>query len=96
MPVRIEITYDAFGNAGPTTEILIDIVGYTKNAGLASLQAQVNDLQAIVNAATAPGAVGTGQIAPDAVTAGQIAPGAVGSSEIAPTPSTARISSTTR
>ena len=57
---RIEITYDAFGNAGPTTEILIDVVGYTKNAGLASLQAQVNDLQAIVNAATAPNAVTIG------------------------------------
>ena len=39
---KIEITYDAFGNAGPTTEILIDVVGYTKNAGLASLQAQVD------------------------------------------------------
>ena len=48
---KIEITYDAFGNAGPTTEILIDLVGYTKNAGLASLQAQVNALQAFVNAA---------------------------------------------
>ena len=94
---RIEITYDAFGNAGPTTEILIDIVGYTKNAGLASLQAQVNDLQAIVNAATAPGAVGTGQIAPDAVTSGQIAPGAVDARPRSHrAPSTARTSSTTR
>ena len=54
---RIEITYDAFDNAGPTTEMLIDVVGYTKNAGLASLQAEVNQLQAIVNAATAPNAV---------------------------------------
>ncbi len=34
-----------------------------------------------MNAATAPGAVGTGQIAPGAVTAGQIAPGAVGSTD---------------
>ena len=99
---RIEITYDAFGNAGPTTEILIDVVGYTKNAGLASLQAEVDDLQAIVNAATAPGAVGTGQIAPDAVTSGQIAPGAVGAGDAETlgrshrAPSTARTSSTTR
>ena len=43
---QIEITYDAFGNAGPTTEMLIDVVGYTKNAGLASLQAEVAVLQA--------------------------------------------------
>ncbi|MGH9133683.1 MAG: hypothetical protein ACRDZZ_07085 [Ilumatobacteraceae bacterium] len=42
---EIEITYNAFEQAGPTTEILVDIVGYTKNAGLASLQAQVNTLQ---------------------------------------------------
>ena len=43
---KIEITYDAFGNAGPTTEMLVDVVGYTKNAGLASLQAEVEVLQA--------------------------------------------------
>ena len=43
---KIEITYDAFGNAGPTTEMLVDVVGYTKNAGLASLQAEVAVLQA--------------------------------------------------
>ena len=26
---QIDITYDAFGQAGPTTEVLIDVVGYT-------------------------------------------------------------------
>ena len=81
---EIEISYDAFGNAGPTTEILVDLVGYTKNAGLASLQAQVDALQAVVNAATAPGAVGQEQIATDGVGASEIAPGAVGTSELAP------------
>jgi hypothetical protein len=81
---KIEITYDAFGQSGPTTEILVDLVGYTKNAGLASLQAQVNALQAVVNAATAPGAVGSTEIAPDAVGPSEIAPDAVGSTEIAP------------
>ena len=51
---QIEITYNAFDQAGPTTEMLIDVVGYTKNAGLASLQAEVNTLQAqiaVLNAA---------------------------------------------
>jgi hypothetical protein len=43
---KIEITYDALGTAGPTTEMLIDVVGYTKNAGLASLQAEVDALEA--------------------------------------------------
>jgi len=30
---KIEITYDAFGNAGPTTEILVDVVGYLVAGG---------------------------------------------------------------
>jgi hypothetical protein len=30
---RIEITYDAFGVAGPTTNVLVDVVGYTQEAG---------------------------------------------------------------
>jgi hypothetical protein len=80
---KIEITYDAFGNAGPTTEMLIDVVGYTKNAGLASLQAQVNALQALVNAATAPDAVGQDQIAPGGVGESEIAPGAINNTHIA-------------
>lgn len=29
---QIDITYDAFGQAGPTTEVLIDVVGYTARA----------------------------------------------------------------
>ncbi len=30
---QIDITYDAFGQAGPTTEVLIDVVGYTSVGG---------------------------------------------------------------
>ncbi len=37
----IDITYDAFGAVGPTTEVLIDIVGYTTNQGLQQLVADV-------------------------------------------------------
>lgn len=39
---QIDITYDAFGQRGPTTEVLIDVVGYMSNAGLDALQAQIN------------------------------------------------------
>jgi hypothetical protein len=46
---KIEITYNAFEVPGPTTEILVDLVGYTKNAGLASLQAQVNEITAALS-----------------------------------------------
>lgn len=38
---KIDITYDALGTAGPTTEILIDVVGYTTSAGLQQLVADV-------------------------------------------------------
>jgi hypothetical protein len=34
---QIDITYDAYGQAGRTTELLIDIVGYTTNTGLQEL-----------------------------------------------------------
>jgi hypothetical protein len=34
----IRITYDALGVVGPTTEVLIDVVGYTTNAGLQELE----------------------------------------------------------
>src|SRR5690606_13394859 len=37
----IDITYDAFGAAGPTTDILIDVVGYSTNTGLQELVAAV-------------------------------------------------------
>jgi hypothetical protein len=36
---QIDITFDAYGVAGPTTDILIDIVGYTTNTGLQQLVA---------------------------------------------------------
>jgi hypothetical protein len=34
---RIEITYDAYGRTGPTTDILIDVVGYHTDAALQEL-----------------------------------------------------------
>jgi hypothetical protein len=39
---QIDITFDAYGTAGPTTDMLIDIVGYTTNTGLQQLVAKVN------------------------------------------------------
>lgn len=39
---NIRITYDALGVAGPTTDVLIDVVGYTTNAGLQDLQGQLD------------------------------------------------------
>ncbi len=53
---RIEIAYDAYGVAGPTTDVLIDVVGYTVGAAggdsgqVAALQAQVAALEARVTA----------------------------------------------
>ena len=38
---KIDITYDAYGVAGPTTDILIDVVGYMTNTGLQELVAEV-------------------------------------------------------
>jgi hypothetical protein len=85
---KIEITYNAFDQAGPTTEMLIDVVGYTKNAGLASLQAQVTTLEAQVAALNA----GAAQVVFDGDPAGGsltgfypdpgLAPNSVGSSQI--------------
>ena len=43
---KIEITFDAYGQAGPTTDVLIDIVGYTTRTGLADLQTQIDTLSA--------------------------------------------------
>ena len=45
---KIDITFDAYGAAGPTTDILIDVVGYTTNTGL---QALVADVAAKANSA---------------------------------------------
>jgi hypothetical protein len=38
---KIDITFDAYGVVGPTTDILIDVVGYTTNTGLQELVADV-------------------------------------------------------
>jgi hypothetical protein len=45
---RIEIAYDAYGVPGPTTDVLIDVVGYTVGAAsgqVAALQAQITSLE---------------------------------------------------
>lgn len=42
---KIEITYDA-GVAGPRTDVLVDVVGYTTDAKLAALEARVAALEA--------------------------------------------------
>ncbi len=34
---QIDITYDALGQSGPTADIFVDVVGYTKNTGLMDL-----------------------------------------------------------
>jgi hypothetical protein len=44
----IDITFDAYGAVGPTTDLLIDVVGYTTNVGIQSL---VADLATKANAA---------------------------------------------
>ena len=43
---KIEITYDAYGAAGPRTDLLVDVVGYTTDAKLAALEARVAALEA--------------------------------------------------
>jgi hypothetical protein len=37
---KIEIAFDAYGTAGPTTDILIDVVGYNTREGIATLEAR--------------------------------------------------------
>ena len=43
---KIEITFDAFGAAGPTSDVLVDVVGYTTDTRLKSLEARVAALEA--------------------------------------------------
>jgi hypothetical protein len=38
---KIEITFDAFGAAGPTSDVLVDVVGYTTDTRLKTLEAAV-------------------------------------------------------
>ena len=38
---QIDIVYDASGVAGPTTDVLVDVVGYTTNTGIQELVADV-------------------------------------------------------
>ncbi len=35
---KIEITFDAFGTAGPTTEVLVDVVGYTTDTRIKAIE----------------------------------------------------------
>lgn len=46
---EIDITFDAYGATGPTTDILIDVVGYTNNSTLAVLQAEIDTKSDISN-----------------------------------------------
>lgn len=41
----IEITFDAFGQTGPTSDILVDVFGYTTDARLRALETTVAGLQ---------------------------------------------------
>ncbi len=67
---KIEITYDAYGLAGPTTDVLIDVIGYFTNAGVqelvADLAAKANAAdvytKAQIDASTANGLLAVGQI----------------------------------
>jgi hypothetical protein len=48
---QIDITYDAYGAAGQTTDVLVDVVGYTTNQGIQSL---VADLASKANISALP------------------------------------------
>lgn len=51
---KIEITFDAFGTAGPTTEVLVDVVGYTTDTRLKAIE---TSLAGKANAADSAGFV---------------------------------------
>ncbi len=53
---KIDITWDALGTAGPTTDMLIDVVAYTTNTGLQQL---VADVALKANTATVTAALAT-------------------------------------
>lgn len=42
---KVQITYDALGAAGPTTDVLVDVVAYTSSTGIADLAARVGALE---------------------------------------------------
>jgi hypothetical protein len=42
---RIDITWDALGSLGPTTDVLTDVVGYSTTSRLDSLQSAVDTLR---------------------------------------------------
>ncbi len=62
--VSVTITFDAYGVAGPTTDILIDVVGYTTNNGL---QEPVADVALKANAAAVAALPGSNILAAGAV-----------------------------
>jgi len=70
---KIDITWDAYGVAGPTTEILVDIVGYTTSKGIQELVADVVNLNTVV---------GTKANAADVYTKAQVNAGFVPQGEI--------------
>ena len=42
---KIEITFDAFGAAGPTTEVLVDVVGYTTDTRIKTIETKVGAIE---------------------------------------------------
>lgn len=86
---QIDITYDAYGAAGPSTEILIDVVGYMVAGGGASGVAGPAGPQGPAGAAGPAGPAGTSGLAPiDRFTPTQLVEGAVltcASTDVGPT-----------
>jgi hypothetical protein len=64
---QIDITYDAFGQAGPTTDVLIDIVGYYTNATLKELDTRVTALEAKAGLSAFAGGQSSTPLGADAV-----------------------------
>lgn len=60
---KIRITYDALGVVGPTTEVLVDVVGYTTNAGLQELQGGIDALDSRLDATYTADEVDAGFVA---------------------------------
>jgi len=58
---KVRLTYDAFGQVGPFTDILVDVIGYTTNAGLVELANRVRAIETASNVIP-PGVTVTGNI----------------------------------
>jgi hypothetical protein len=56
---KINVIFEGQGIVGPTTNIAIDVVGYTTNATLASLESRVDELEAKAPVSVSEKTVGT-------------------------------------